>query len=218
MAAAHVINRNQPYAKFVSIHPKNKYVEIRSAGNEGYENNIERLINMVTRYAYALSIALDPQAEVREYAKKLYLFLTSFSYHTGDNIDKTKLFAMYAAKMISKDQLMSAVKRANDNELARGGHPSNFGRYVIKVNSPVLQSVFGRDTFQYTDHSPFATDSYQHLMPNIRNYFKSALRAKFLDSENEWPTINVGGEEEMFDPKNRRHLPDSAIEVTKLHT
>lgn len=66
--------------KYTSINPHQKYVEIRSAGNAGYFDDPIKLQNTLSRYAYALYLAMNEDAETREYAKKLYQFLSSIVF------------------------------------------------------------------------------------------------------------------------------------------
>ena len=63
------------YGKYFSINPKDKYIEFRSAGGKDYIEDIPKLQNTMLRYARAMSIGMDPDAEKAEYAKKLYKLL-----------------------------------------------------------------------------------------------------------------------------------------------
>jgi adenylate kinase family enzyme len=75
--AANILNSNNDYDKYTSINPHDNYIEFRSAGNQGYFSDIKKIQNTLTRYAYAMSIANDPNASKKEYIKKLYMLLTS---------------------------------------------------------------------------------------------------------------------------------------------
>lgn len=114
------------FGKYISIHPKQKYVEFRSAGGVDYFNNIEKIQNTLLRYARALSAAMDPDAERREYAKKLYKLITGTETRTvqdpktgrhrtevnpqGSKTDTLWVFSLYAAGRLSKSQLAEFVK------------------------------------------------------------------------------------------------------------
>ena len=63
------------YGKYYSINPKEKYIEFRSAGGKDYIKDVPKLQNTMLRYARAMSIGMDPDAEKAEYAKKLYKLL-----------------------------------------------------------------------------------------------------------------------------------------------
>lgn len=97
-----VIMKDNTFDKYSSINPHNTaYVEFRSAGNKDYFHDIKKLQNTLLRYALAMSIAGNPQAERQEYYKKLYKLV---SVNTGDtSID---LFSKYASGNITRDELI----------------------------------------------------------------------------------------------------------------
>ena len=68
---------HQSRSKYETVNMKEDYIEFRSAGSAGYFRDIPKIQNTMLRYAQALSIAGDPQAEQQEYQKKLYKLLTS---------------------------------------------------------------------------------------------------------------------------------------------
>ena len=68
---------HQSRSKYETVNMKEDYIEFRSAGSTGYFRDIPKIQNTMLRYAQALSIAGDPQAEQQEYQKKLYKLLTS---------------------------------------------------------------------------------------------------------------------------------------------
>lgn len=75
---------NIGFGKYVSLNPKNKYIEVRSAGNANYFDDLTKLQNMLLRYAYALFVACDASILREEYAKKLY----QIYYQAADVSDK----------------------------------------------------------------------------------------------------------------------------------
>lgn len=89
----------QGFGKYTSINVKPNYIEFRSAGGPNYFKDIPNLEMTMLRYAQALAIASDPQAERKEYAKKLYKLLSPKS---GDAA--LDLFARLAAGTISKEE------------------------------------------------------------------------------------------------------------------
>ena len=95
--------------KFVTIHDRSNYIEFRSAGNNNYFTDINRVQNTLLRYAYAMSIASDPAAERQEYAKKLYKFLSGA---VQTNTDSMQYFVKYAAGELPRSALVSFVKKA----------------------------------------------------------------------------------------------------------
>ena len=98
---------SQGFGKYTSINPKNGYVEFRSAGGENYMDDMKRLQDTLTRYGMALSIAMDPEAERQEYAKKLYKLLSSI---TNDNSDIIKIFSQYSSGKMSVSELKSHLE------------------------------------------------------------------------------------------------------------
>lgn len=98
--ARNSIADDRGFGKYTSINPKDKYIEFRSAGGSNYFGDIDRLQNMLLRYARAMTVAADPQAERRAYHKKLYKLIAP----AGD-LTSLDLFAQYAAGVISRDAL-----------------------------------------------------------------------------------------------------------------
>ncbi len=105
---------NHGFGKYTSINPQGgvdstrpdkerpaKYIEFRSAGGVNYFEDIEKLQNTLMRYARAMSIAANPNAERKEYYTKLYKLLTPAREAAGG----VELFAEFAAGKISKQEL-----------------------------------------------------------------------------------------------------------------
>ena len=76
--------------KYVSVNVKDNYIEFRSIGGN-YVSQLDLVINTILRYALAFSIACDPNAERKEYAKKLAKLYANIG---GDDL---ALFVNYAA-------------------------------------------------------------------------------------------------------------------------
>ena len=88
--------------KYTSVHLQKGYIEFRSAGGDWLAEESadpEKLQNTMIRYAYAMSIAANPAAERREYAKKLYKLISP----EGDS--ELALFSQYAAGELTAEQL-----------------------------------------------------------------------------------------------------------------
>ena len=102
----------QGQGKFVTIHNKENYIEFRSAGGANYFGDIQNVQNTLLRYAYAMSIASDPDAERQEYAKKLYKFLSTAIKNEGDAM---QYFIKYSAGELPRSALVSFVKQARMN-------------------------------------------------------------------------------------------------------
>ena len=71
---ASLMVRTGGHSKYTSINLKGNYIEFRSMGND-YMDKVDVAINMVKRYAYAMTIAANPDLYRQEYAKKLYKLL-----------------------------------------------------------------------------------------------------------------------------------------------
>lgn len=98
--ASEVVASNEGFGKFVSINPKTKYIEFRSAGGEDYSKDINKLQDTLMRYAQAMWIASSPERERGEYQKKLYKLLDR-SNNSTDAI--TELARMAAGKETDED-------------------------------------------------------------------------------------------------------------------
>ena len=125
--ASKALNSGTGYGKYFSINPKEGYIEFRSAGNQDYFADVPRLKNMLTRYAYAMSVAGDPEAAKAEYAKKLYKLLGNIKTRQvtdlkggrrrteaqqGINTDAMMLFSRYVAGEMTKPELSTWIKKA----------------------------------------------------------------------------------------------------------
>ena len=112
--------------KYTSAHVQKGYIEFRSAGGDWLaEENAdpEKLSSTMLRYAYAMSLAADPSAERREYAKKLYKLiapegddqLALFSQFTAGELDKEQLKKRWAEKTIGTEKKMNQRWRLYQN-------------------------------------------------------------------------------------------------------
>lgn len=104
--------------KYTSAHIQKGYIEFRSAGGDWLaEGDAEpgKLENTMLRYAYAMSLAANPSAERREYAKKLYKLiapdgddqLALFSQFTAGELDAEQLKKRWAEKTIGTEKKMN---------------------------------------------------------------------------------------------------------------
>lgn len=99
--------------KYVSVnfHMNENYVEFRSMGGE-YSYKWPEIHETILRFARALEVAADPNAYRKEYAAKLYKFLTSNVKVTNDlSKDIIGGFAMLQAGQVSIDQLKILLRR-----------------------------------------------------------------------------------------------------------
>ena len=98
-------------SKYTSAHIKSGYIEFRSPGGDYLAEinvDMDALDSTMLRFARAMQIAGDPQAEREEYAKKLYKLVAP------EGNDTLKYFAQYAAGTgkLPKDELKNFVKQA----------------------------------------------------------------------------------------------------------
>lgn len=94
--------------KYVTVNIKRGYVEFRSAGGN-YLQKQTAIKNTLLRYVRVMAIAADPQAEKREYAKKLYKLLAA--NNDPDIQDVVMLFSVFSSGVADKGWLISNLKR-----------------------------------------------------------------------------------------------------------
>mgnify|MGYP003337639938 FL=1 len=88
--------------KYTSINTKNNYIEFRSPGGDWLKEDIDKLENTLLRFVVALSIAIDPQSNKQEYAKKLYKLLSP----ADDGTNTLQLFSDFKAGKIDRESLI----------------------------------------------------------------------------------------------------------------
>ena len=125
-SASNLLAKPSGFGKYVSINPRDNYIEFRSAGGSDYLNDIDQIQNTLLRYARATSIAMDPEAEKQEYAKKFYKLLQPAEItqvtdpQSGRQRTQVKpqgeqdpvwLFAQYAAGALPRQALKSFVRQ-----------------------------------------------------------------------------------------------------------
>jgi hypothetical protein len=91
------------HGKYSSINVKGDYIEFRSMGSESYFSNpgsLNKVLDTIKRYAYAMYIASRPELFRDEYAKKLYKLLDK----EGNGAAAMKDFADYVAAVGGADQ------------------------------------------------------------------------------------------------------------------
>ncbi len=131
--ASELIAPNAGFGKYTSINPKNNYIEFRSAGNEDYEENVEKLQNTLRRYAQAMYIASDPSRERKAYQKKLFNLLKP-----TEKVDPetAKKLASFSAGRLSAEDLDVWL-----GDLKRKLYVTKMDRTLAKGNSLVKWTV-----------------------------------------------------------------------------
>jgi hypothetical protein len=97
--AGKTVKMNVGVDKYTSAHIKLGYIEFRSPGGNYLDQDIDALTNTMLRFARAMSIASDPQAYRKEYAKKLYKLISP------QGNDALQLFAAFSTGLLDKDDL-----------------------------------------------------------------------------------------------------------------
>ena len=143
------------FGKYTSINPKNNYIEFRSAGGSDYFADLNKIQNTLMRYARATNIAMNPEAEKQEYAKKLYKLLTKTNTQqvvdpktgskrtvakSGNDDDAISIFSRYVAGELPKSALKGFIKqiqygREVKRQVASGTLSKDYdpnGEYVIR--------------------------------------------------------------------------------------
>lgn len=124
--ASRALAQPSGFGKYTSINPKSNYIEFRSAGGSDYFRDMDKIQNTLMRYAQATSIAMDPEADKPEYAKKLYKLLTDTKTQqvtdpktgtkrteviTSADNDAISIFSRYVAGQLPMSALKSFIKK-----------------------------------------------------------------------------------------------------------
>jgi hypothetical protein len=124
--ASRALAQPSGFGKYTSINPKSKYIEFRSAGGSNYFEDMDKIQNTLMRYARAMDIAMNPEADKPEYAKKLYKMLTDVKTQEitdprtgtkrtevvpGLDSDAIALFSRFVAGELPKSELKGFIKK-----------------------------------------------------------------------------------------------------------
>lgn len=110
LASRYILKRNIEKNMSVNIQPDR--VEFRSMGDKWIENNtVEDIINNVFRFIVVLEASMNPTKYQKEYAKKL----TKLMYKKDSNKDVIKMFSNYASGIITKEKLMTFLRKRKSN-------------------------------------------------------------------------------------------------------
>ena len=138
--------------KFTSINTKDNRIEIRSPGGNWLDMDLDAVINTLYRTVYALSIAIDPEAEKQEYAKKFYKLLATNA--PKEDTDTIKYFSQYVSGTIPKTALLSFVRNAQTKRaISRDKKGSGVEEYEVRTKAgTVLKKFYGSDPYEvYSD-------------------------------------------------------------------
>lgn len=130
----------------INIRPSMNYIEFRSPGGD-YLKQRDEIKVTVLRFARALSIAANPEAEKKEYAKKLYQLLTS-SVDRKDNA--IEAFAAYSSGLMSREDLRTTIEAYRQKRDGMPGKGDRRWNITDERTGKVVGSVFSDDA-QLTD-------------------------------------------------------------------
>jgi hypothetical protein len=138
--------------KYMSIHAKEGWIEFRSPGGDyigEYAANRDKIVNTLLRMVVAMDIAMDPEAEKEEYARKLNRLFkpTKFTggrgerqqiYEplTGREEDTIKFFSQYSAGLLPKQALKSFIKQVQTQREVKKQKPDDGKQYWWRVSRP----------------------------------------------------------------------------------
>jgi hypothetical protein len=129
--------------KYAAINVKvvEGYVEFRAAGNTDYHSpeNSQKIIDMMNRYVFGVSIAVDDRAYQQEYSKKLYKLMSTMLASVPS--DTVQLFSDYVAGSRSLDSLKNAVYSNRWNAAAAPQFDSNEDSEKIKLFGQIIIEV-----------------------------------------------------------------------------
>jgi Putative amidoligase enzyme len=133
--------------KFTSINTKDNRIEIRSPGGNWLDMDLDKVINTLYRTVYALSIALDPEAEKEEYAKKFYKLLASGA--KKEDTDTIKYFSQYVSGTIPKAALLSQIRNVQaKRDISRGKNPSTEEyRITNRIDGTTVHTFYSNDPY-----------------------------------------------------------------------
>jgi len=145
--------------KFTSINTKDNRIEIRSPGGNWLDMDLDKVINTLYRTVYALSIAIDPEAEKQEYAKKFYKLLATNA--PKEDTDTIKYFSQYVSGTIPKTALLSHVRNEQRKRaISRDKKGSGVEEYEVRTkNGTVLKKFYGNDPYEVYDDARNWTSS-----------------------------------------------------------
>ena len=128
-----------------SINMQDNRVEFRSPGDNWLDEDIDKLVNTVNRFAVALNIASNPDLYKEEYAKKLYKLLYS------KNIDEyiLKQFTNHQAGSISDEELISLMTMnvADKTSNYSPDKEQEYQKFIQKLTSQLQSGKISYDQY-----------------------------------------------------------------------
>ena len=203
------IASDEGFGKYTSINPKGNYIEFRSAGGEDYFKDIPKLRNMLLRYAQAMVVAADPQAERNEYYKKLYKLIAPAKGNAS-----LDLFARFATGAISKEELKNQwAKSTLEKEAPELLKKTNW-KVVIKSSG---QPLTGYEFNGYTRDEAYDAVKQKMSPASSQQDFDQSFTANYElrdvgTNTGKWSVIDMKTQKTLgiVDGQNRGEAADAA--------
>ncbi len=157
--AANSLVTAQGFGKYYTVHPKEKYIEFRSAGGN-YINDFPKIQSTLRRYALAMSLGMSRGAEAQEYAKKLYKILGNVQFtHVRSDItfgppstlykkgavaikpmdnNAVWYFSQYVAGLINRRALVASIREMQWGRAHQRNRPQSDAFTVTHADDYVL--------------------------------------------------------------------------------
>jgi hypothetical protein len=176
--------------KYVSINTKDNRVEFRSPGGDWLDANYDKIVSTMLRFVVALDIAIDPQKEQREYAKKLYKLISTNI--PEEDLDTMRYFAQYSAGSLPAGVLKTFVRNIQQKRIEKKLPPEATARPVApndKLSSNETEYVIrgARDSsdirHRFAAISPRAAERYAADWANRYGVPMSSVRVQLAQPE-----------------------------------
>jgi hypothetical protein len=187
--------------KYTSAHIQKGYIEFRSAGGDWLaEENADPAVlqNTMLRYARAMSIAANPSAERREYAKKLYKLVAP----EGDS--QLALFSQFAAGELTAEQLK---KRWAEKTIGTERKTNQRWKLYSRTTG---EPVAGQEYNGYTEDEARARAKGKISPGSSDQDFDSAYELRNVGEDQQWEVYDVktGATLEIVKGRNKGEAAD----------
>lgn len=163
--------------KYMSINTQENRIEFRSPGGDWLNTDIDKLINVMFRFVVALDIALDPEKEKKEYAKKFYKLLAGAK--PTENIDTLKYFALYFTKNMPLAALKSYLRQA---QFERGVKGLTTGSNIPFDNEKTYRITYENGETGDVDEVLMTAKSRRELVDKFQRLFGQYIIRKVDDA------------------------------------
>jgi hypothetical protein len=130
---------------------KNPYIEFRIMGNEGYEKRFPEIVNQIHRYVYVLQLAMDPDAERAEYAKKLWKLVSSIGESAAKRAAPASMRGAFGPNVIKKVEWVLGEKAEADKRMSFALFED--GSFSKAIHMVVAADAAGREVAEEVAHT-----------------------------------------------------------------